>query len=40
MTREKIDGGMRDADRFNASQEPEQMSEEEQDSQQCITKLG
>jgi len=40
LTREKIEGSMRNADRFNASQAFEQLSDEEQDSQQCIAWLG
>ena len=40
LTREKIEGSMRNADRFNASQAFEQLSDEEQESRQCITKLG
>jgi len=40
MTREKIDGSMRDADHFNALQESGQLSEEEQASQQCTTRHG
>ena len=40
LTREKIEGRMRNADRFNASQAFEQLSDEEQESRQCITKLG
>jgi len=40
LNREKIERSMRDADRFNASQESEQLSEEEQASQQCITRHG
>jgi len=40
LNREKIERSMREVDWFNASQESEQLSEEEQDSQQCITRHG